>query len=98
MRSNVYFLAMNKITDQHYYFALEYDTAFETVHNTTMKKFRSEYVKKDEYVESIFQHIVDTHRRAIELYGFYHGDLIFYYLCAFKIVFILYTRYVINES
>jgi len=61
-------------TEQHYYFALEYDSAFETVH-TTMNKIAYDFKTKDAYVESIFQHIVDTHRKAIELYGLYHGDL-----------------------
>ena len=40
-----------------------------------MNKFGSEYLKKNAYIESIFQHIVDTHRKAIEVYGLYHGDL-----------------------
>ena len=65
--------------DGFYYFVTEYDVKFETV-DTTFDKLNNTYrqlglVKPYENVEKVFTNVINTHRQAMEKYGFYHGDL-----------------------
>ena len=65
--------------DGFYYFVTEYDVKFETV-DTTFDKLNNTYrqlglVKAYENVEKVFTNVINTHRQAMEKYGFYHGDL-----------------------
>jgi len=65
--------------DGFYYFVTEYDVKFETI-DTTFDKLNNTYkrlglAKAYENVDKVFTNVINTHRQAMEKYGFYHGDL-----------------------
>ena len=71
-----------------YYFITEYDVKFATVDTTfDTLSYGKEYLQRQnildkdlereyqQHIEEIYKHVIETHRKAMELYGFYHGDL-----------------------